>query len=89
MISYATTTITKTYGDAKFVNTLTQTAVNGTITYTSDDSSVATVNPSTGEVTIVSVGDGSATITATAVETDTHAQATASYIVTVSKKHLL
>ncbi len=88
VISYATTTITKTYGDAKFVNFLTQTDVNGTITYTSDDSSVATVNPSTGEVTIVSVGDGSATITATAMETDTHAQARASYIVTVSKKAL-
>lgn len=88
MISYATTAITNIYGDAKFVNTLTQTAVNGTITYASDDTAVATVNPSTGEVTIVSVGDGSATITATAMETDTHAQATASYIVTVSKKAL-
>lgn len=88
MISYATTTITKIYGDAKFVNPLTQDEINGTITYASDDNAVATVNPSTGEVTIVSVGDGSATITATAMETDTHAQATASYIVTVSKKAL-
>lgn len=88
MISYATATIDKTYGDEKFVNTLTQTAVNGTITYASDDTAVATVNPSTGEVTIVSVGDGSATITATAMETNTYAQATASYIVTVSKKAL-
>lgn len=88
MISYATATIDKIYGDAKFVNSLTQTAVNGTITYASDDTAVATVNPSTGEVTIVSVGDGSATITATAMETATHTQATASYVVTVSKKSL-
>ena len=87
-ISYANATVAKTYGDAKFVNTLTQTAVNGAITYESDDTSVATVNATTGEVTIVSVGDGSATITATAAETSSHAQATASYTVTVSKKAL-
>ena len=88
VISYAVSTVAKTYGDAKFVNTLTQTTVNGTITYASDDTSVATVNPSTGEVTIVAVGDGSAIITATAAETTTHAQATASYTVTAAKKVL-
>jgi uncharacterized repeat protein (TIGR02543 family) len=89
MIAYATTAITKIYGDTKFVNPLTQDDIKGTITYTSDDTSIATVNPSSGEVTIVSVGDGSVTITATAMETDTHAQATASYIVTISKKVLI
>jgi uncharacterized repeat protein (TIGR02543 family) len=88
VISFADTAVAKTYGDAKFVNPLTQTTVNGIITYASDDASVATVNPSTGEVTIVAVGDGSATITATAAETSTHAQATASYTVTVAKKAL-
>ena len=87
-ISYAASSVSKTYGDAKFTNPLTQTTVNGTITYASDDTFVATVNPSTGEVTIISVGDGSAIITATAAETDTHAQATASYTVTVAKKAL-
>ena len=87
-ISYAAPTVAKTYGDVKFINPLTRTTVNGTINYTSDDTSVATVNPSTGEVTIVSVGDGSATITATAAETDTHAQAAASYTVTVTKTAL-
>lgn len=88
VISYADTAIIKTYGDKSFVNPLIQTTVNGTITYTSDDPSVATVNESTGEVTIIAVGDSSATITATAVQTDTHAQATASYTVTVAKKAL-
>lgn len=88
VISFANSNLTKTYGDAKFTNQLTQTTVNGTITYVSDDVSVATVNTATGEVTILAVGDGSATITATAAETATHAQATASYTVTVAKKSL-
>lgn len=87
-ISYIDTTVAKTYGDAKFVNPLTQTIVNGTITYASDDTSVATVNPTTGEVTIIAVGDRSATITATAAETATHARAAASYTVTVARKDL-
>ena len=88
VISYAAATVAKTYGDTTFVNPLTQTTVKGTITFASDDTSVATVNPSTGEVTIASVGDGSATITATVAETDTHAQATASYTVTIAQKAL-
>ena len=73
-ISYATTTVDKTYGDADFTNTLTQTydpatAANGTnigtITYQSNNTSVATVN-SAGNVTIKSAG--TATITATATD---------------------
>ena len=88
VIAYANATIAKIYGDTAFVNPLTQMTVNGTITYTSDDTSVATVNAFTGKVTIVAVGDASATITATAAQTDTHAQATASYTVTVAKKAL-
>lgn len=87
-ISYAASNIAKTYGDTKFVNTLTQATVNGTVTYASDNTSVATVDPATGEVTIISAGDGSATITATAAETGTHAPATASYTMTVAKKAL-
>jgi uncharacterized repeat protein (TIGR02543 family) len=87
-ISFADTSIVKTYGDAAFINPLNQTIVKGTITYISDDTSVAAVNPSTGEVTIVAVGDKSATITGTVSETDTHAQAVASYTVTVARKAL-
>jgi uncharacterized repeat protein (TIGR02543 family) len=87
-ISYAMANVAKTYGDITFVNPLAQTVVDGTITYASDDTLVATVNPSTGEVTIIAIGDGNATITATVAETGTHAQATASYTVTVAKKAL-
>lgn len=89
VISYVDGAVVKTYGDGKFTNPLTQTTVNGTITYVSDNTSVVTVNPATGEVTIASVGDVSATITATAEETDTHAQAMASYTVTVAQKTLI
>ncbi|WP_034861266.1 S-layer homology domain-containing protein [Ruminiclostridium cellobioparum] len=85
-ISYASTAIAKTYGDARFVNPLTQTTVNGLVTYASDDLTVATVNPATGEVSIV--GAGSAVITATAAETSTHTKAEASYTVSVTKKAL-
>ncbi|TWH59426.1 putative glycosyl hydrolase [Desulfitobacterium sp. LBE] len=88
VISYAAAAITKTYGDAPFTNPLSQTTVNGEITYASDNTSVATVNPTTGAVIIIAVGDGSATITATAAETGTHAQAAASYTVTVAPKAL-
>lgn len=66
-ISYATTALTKKMGDNAFTNTLTKTPSSvtglGTVTYASDNESVATVNASTGKVTIVGVG--SATITAT------------------------
>ena len=86
VISYANATVAKTYGDTGFVNTLTQTTVDGAITYASNNTSVATVN-ATGEVTILAAG--SATITATAAETITYAQATASYTVIVSKKALI
>lgn len=55
-ISFATpTTVNKNVGDAAFTNTLT-TNSTGTITYSSDNTSVATVNETTGEVTIVSPG---------------------------------
>jgi uncharacterized repeat protein (TIGR02543 family) len=86
VISYATATIAKTYGAGRFTNLLTQTTVNGMVTYASDNTSVATVNPDTGEVTIVAAG--SATITATAAETSTHAQAATNYTMTVARKEL-
>lgn len=89
-ISYAITGVDKTYGDAKFTNPLTKTTVDDTITYSSDDTSVATVNESTGEVTVVGYGtDGMATITATVAETSTHASDTATYTVNVAKKAII
>ncbi|WMJ78688.1 MULTISPECIES: S-layer homology domain-containing protein [unclassified Sedimentibacter] len=85
-ISYAVGSVNKTYGEI-YTNELTKTTVDGEITYASSNTSVATVNRNTGEVTLKGVG--SATITATAAETATHAQATAIYSITVAKKDMV
>ncbi|MCD7888082.1 MAG: Ig-like domain-containing protein, partial [Clostridiales bacterium] len=79
-ISYETTSVTVTEGDGSFTIPLTLTAVDGEITYTSSDESVATVDAN-GKVTIV--GAGTATITATVAATDNYTEATASYTLTV------
>lgn len=68
-ISYATTSISKTYGDANFTNPLTNTG-DGTVTYESSNTAVAEVNATTGEVTIT--GDGEATIKATVTDTENY-----------------
>ena len=82
-ISYATTTVEKTTADGAFTNELTKTG-DGTVSYSSSDANVATVNATTGEVTIV--GAGTATITATVTDSDTYTYAskTASYTVSVT-----
>lgn len=84
-ISFATATVNKTYGDAVFTNTLTNTG-DGTVTYASDNESVAAVGDN-GEVTIK--GNGEATITATVTEKDdgnySYATKTATYTITVSR----
>ena len=84
-ISYATTSITKTYGDAKFTNTLTKTG-DGTVKYTSGDTKVATVDSTTGEVTIT--GAGTTTITATVTDGTnyTYTTKTATYTLKVNAK---
>lgn len=76
------TTVNKTYGDTEFTNQA-LTDGDGTITYQSSASSVASVD-SNGKVTINGVGE--ADITATASETDTYASGTASYHISVGKK---
>ena len=77
-ISYAATSIGKTFGDEPFINPLTKTG-NGKVTYLSSNTAVATVNSETGEVTIK--GNGETTITATVEDTDryTYEKKTASY----------
>ena len=87
-LSFADSAKTAAYGDAAFTVTATHAAGDGAVTYSSDDDDthVATVNASTGAVTIV--GTGSATITATAAETADYAQATASYTLTVGQKEV-
>ena len=54
-----------------------------TVTYTSSNTEVATVDETTGAVTLVAAG--STTITATAAESDLYYSATASYTLTVSE----
>lgn len=75
-ISFASTAITKINGDANFTNTLT-TNSDGEITYSSSATNVATVNATTGEVSIKGVG--TTTITASIAATSTHCEASASY----------
>ena len=82
IISYATSSIGKTFGDAAFTNVLTNTG-DGKVTYATSNTAVATVNSETGEVTIT--GNGEATITATVADTDkyTYTTKTASYTIGV------
>ena len=81
-ISYEATAVSKTSGDEAFINALTMTG-DGTVTYSSDNVNVATVNSETGEVTIK--GSGTATIKATVVDGTnyTYATKTAQYTLTV------
>ena len=72
-ISYATASVSKTFGDADFINELTNTG-DGAVAYASSDPTVATVDPATGLVTIV--GNGSTTITATVTDSETFTYAT-------------
>ena len=72
-ISFATKSISKTFGDEPFINEPTI-AGDGTVTYSSSDTKVAEVNATTGEVTIK--GDGVATIKATVTDGPTYTYAT-------------
>ena len=82
-ISFTNTAVTKTYGDAKFTNVAT-TISDGTISYSSNNTAVATVNSATGEVAVV--GAGTATITASVPATTNYNSASATYALTVNKK---
>jgi hypothetical protein len=84
-VSYGgNTAVEKTYGDAAFTNSLTDTG-DGTITYTSSVESVATVDAA-GQVTIV--GAGTTVITASAVDGNNYTYPTnsAHYTLNVAKK---
>ncbi|MBQ9019871.1 Ig-like domain-containing protein [Candidatus Saccharibacteria bacterium] len=82
-LAFAESTVTKSYGDDNFTNEANLTIGNGSISYSSSNEEVATVDPGTGEVTIISAGE--TTITATAAETETYSEASASYTLTVEK----
>ena len=72
---------TKTVGDAAYTLAPTS-ASDGTITYSSSNTSVATVNSTTGAVTIVSAG--SATISAAQAASGNYGTASANYTLSVS-----
>ena len=65
---------TKTYGAAPFLLTPPTTTSSGVFTFTSSDTSIATVNSSTGLVTVVA--PGSTEITASQAQTLTHTAST-------------
>ena len=75
--------ITRTYGDATFTHVASGGTGSGAITYTSSNTAVATVNATSGLVTIK--GAGTATITAIKAADGAYAEATASYALTVNK----
>jgi hypothetical protein len=75
-------------GSVDVGHTLTKTATrsvgDGAVTYSSSNTSIATVNSSTGVVT--GVAAGTCTITATAAATTNYNKASASYTISVTKK---
>lgn len=83
------TSYTLSYGDSWTDGAKTATVkYNGsntgqTITYSSNNTSVASVNKNSGAITLGG-STGTATITATAAETDTYCEATGTYTITVN-----
>ena len=80
-LAYETTSYEVTLGESFTAPTLTN-PNSLTVTYASSDASVATVDSSTGEVTLVAAG--STTITATFDGNDTYKAGSASYTLTVN-----
>lgn len=81
-ISFDMGDVTVHANEKTVTNPIKRTKGDGSVTYESDKENVATVDATTGKVTIV--GAGTATITATAAETDNYKEATASYKLTVT-----
>ena len=76
--------VTATYGDGTNFDEPELTKPAGlTVTYTCEPASVATVDPATGEVTIV--GAGTATVTATTEGDESHNAGSATYTINVAK----
>jgi endo-1,4-beta-D-glucanase Y len=83
-IAFNPTTETKTYGSGTFTKTLSTTGSGtGEVTYSSGDTSIATVNATSGLVTLVKAG--TVVITATKKAQGGYPEATASYTLTINK----
>ena len=78
----AMSAITKTYGASPFTLTAPSSNSDGAITYTSSNTSVATVNATSGLVTLA--GSGSTTITASQAATSNYNSATVTTTLTVA-----
>ena len=83
-ISFAAPSVSKKVGDAAFTNPLTIVG-DGVATYESSNEEVATVDATTGEVTIV--GSGTANITATMANGDGYAYETKSVAYAIEVDH--
>jgi len=83
----AMSAITKNYNDTAFTLTAPTTSSDGEFSYTSSNTAVATINATTGLVTIV--GGGSTTITASMPATATYASGSASTTLSVLSNPLL
>ena len=82
-LSFKENAVTVHANEKTVTNPIERTENGGSVTYTSSNKDVATVNATTGEVTIV--GAGETIITATAAETGDYKDASASYKLTVTK----
>ena len=82
-ISYAMTEVDKIDTDIPFINELTMTG-DGTVTYSSDNATVATVDSKTGEVTITGIGEAKITATVADGTNYTYPTKTAHYMLTVT-----
>jgi uncharacterized protein YjdB len=78
---YSRDGLTKTLGDPSFTPTIPTSVSLGAITYTSSDTSVATIHPTSGEITVLS--GGTTTITATQAATSNYNSSTVSTTLTV------
>ena len=83
---FLTGSLTMTYGDPTFTLQVSGAAEGSAVSFESSDETVATVDPVTGEVTILKVGQ--TTITATASATDDYMEGKAAYVLTVDPKTL-
>lgn len=82
-LSFEKDAVTVHANEKTVTNPIKHTKGDGSVTYKSSDKDVATVDATTGKVTIVGVG--TATITATAAETGDYKDASASYELTVTQ----